>query len=106
MDTTNIYNFIEKVPNNDFQLIWHDEEFCCCVWLPPIGLSDAQDILDRYSAITTHYFIMNNENNTESLARVFTVEPNTIPPAFGFFTALQRKVFFANSYRIGIGYSV
>lgn len=101
-----IYNFIETLPNKNFQIIREDIEFACCIWLPPIGESNAKDIYDIYPALTTHYFLLHKESNISNIVKVFDVVGNELPQSFGVFTALERKIIFKDPYKLGLGYSL
>ena len=101
-----IYNFIEIFPSKDFQIIREDREFACCLWLPPIGKSNANKIYNKYPSVTTHYFLIHEQCQISNLVKIFNVEENTLPESFGIFTALERKIIFKDAYKLGIGYSV
>jgi len=106
MSIETIYDFLKKCPNNDFQLVNHDEPRNICVWISPMHDNDASWVYKSYPAITIHYFIMQKAHQIRNIVNCWRVKPNSIVSSYGFYSGLQGKIIFKEEFYLGIGYSL
>lgn len=106
MSIETIYDFLKKCPNNDFQLAKQNKLGNTCLWIPPTHPDSASYIYESYPSITTHYFIMQREDQLSNIVKCWNVEANSIVPSYAFYLALEAKIIFKEQFYLGLGYSL
>lgn len=82
----NIYDYYSITQNKEFQMLRSTEEMlepcgASILWLPPLGRSDANDLLEVSNSIVANFILVPPTSIVENCDKYYECEANQMPIA-------------------------